>query len=418
MNDGIDIQIPFHELFVKEFNKHIQGNPVKAGFVDSKNYDFIHSQKGVFDDFGDWVPASTDPHSWATLPSSISDVAVGFFPQGMGFQDWPCIRIKASPAKIIQGHNVFGSENPRQGIYEMLTCLRMNLPRIWAHLDIENAEVRYTDVTYSVKTPSKYYRDHVYQVFRHLPGVRQRINDRYDDYLKMGVGSTHKQLKIYGKEQEFLADLKKAERTGKKQRVEIMKDPRLLDWVKDLQRFEATIGPRTFERLGIPTKLGQFLKFYDWFERVHGYSLTQYLWRDSFEPFFRQIEGHTMKDVDDNNVKERIFAYHKTQRADGTFCTRRATAVWKTYRQIKAEGYIQLAKENSSTFFRNVQFLEEAGISRAFLKMLDPHDKENLVIPIVELIRIDFAAQRPDWYEEPVAGNLYKPYKPKLKLVA
>lgn len=127
-----------------------------------------------------------------------------------------------------------------------------------------------------------------------------------------------------------------------------------------------------------------------------------------------------MKNVDDKEIKLKIHTSYdviSTNLKTGkiTLNKRRSNAVWNTYRQIKGEGYDQLAKENSSTFFRNVEFLEKIGISRAFLKSLDPYKPFDNVVPLVQLIRVDFSQQRPDWYVEPKAG--YEDPRRHLRLV-
>jgi II/X family phage/plasmid replication protein len=62
-----------------------------------------------------------------------------------------------------------------------------------------------------------------------------------------------------------------------------------------------------------------------------------------------------------------------------------------------------MLKESKASHLRNVKFLEECGFSRAYLKSFDP-DRPNNVVPIVQMIDIDFSNQRPSWYVEPKAG--------------
>ena len=111
-----------------------------------------------------------------------------------------------------------------------------------------------------------------------------------------------------------------------------------------------------------------------------------------------------MKNVDDDHIKLKIDANYIKIKENGKLCKRKANAIWRTYRQIKTEGYSQLAKEGNKTFFRNVGFLNDIGLSRAFLKSLDPMKPNDNVIPLVQIIDVDFSQQRPSWYVEPTAG--------------
>ncbi|MFA0125918.1 phage/plasmid replication protein, II/X family, partial [Vibrio sp. 10N.261.48.A2] len=48
-------------------------------------------------------------HPWSSIPSSYTGIAFKVF-QASGFRTEACVELKASPAKVMQGHNVFGSD--------------------------------------------------------------------------------------------------------------------------------------------------------------------------------------------------------------------------------------------------------------------------------------------------------------------
>jgi II/X family phage/plasmid replication protein len=402
MWDKFDIEVPFADQFVNELaSSSLQS---RAGWVDFKQYNLplvanVRMQDGV--------PVIQDlkNRKWETISSGNSGMALGVYPEGNGFNRWPHIRIKASPAKILQGHNVFGSECPKHGIAQMWSMLSFAFPVMHSHLDIQAAKVCYTDSTYSARISDFFYR-RVIKIFESLATARTNVNAGYIDrgYLQLGKGSDRQRQKIYDKLQDLIDDLNNAKRRREHHRVAVLSDPRLHDFTRELRRFEATTGPRKFEDLGIPTRLFEFIKFCDWFEAVHKKPLCQYLWELAFQPLFDQIEGHTMKNVDDSHVKLKIDAKFIRIKDNGRVCKRKANAIYQTYRAIKTQGYDALAAEDSSTFFRNVKHLEDIGLSRAFLKSLDPERPAENIVPIVQLIKIDFSNQRPDWYEEPRAG--------------
>lgn len=400
MWDKADIRIPFKRSAVVELACSTPEKP--DGILRIENYDFPAQCSVAFVD-GQQVNSAPRAQKWGTISSGISSLAVGFFPEGNGFFTWPHVSIKASPSKILQGHNVFGSDNIREGVKQMFANLSLAFPKIFADLDIEGAEVRYLDSTYSAFVPSEYQRNHVLKIFEGLFPRKKDIS-RYQGYLQANRSSEYFRQKVYYKHQELMADLEKAKKTGDKVKAEILSDPELIDFANGRMRFEATTGHRALENLGIPTKLTEFLTFHDWFKRTHKQPLAEYLWHKAFDRLFAQLEGHTMKNVDDDSIRLRIDARYIKVKENGRICRRQANAIFQTYRNIKAEGYDQLAKENKSNFFRNVKALEEIGISRGFLKSLDPSRPNDNVIPFVKVINIDFSQQRPDWYVEPKSG--------------
>jgi II/X family phage/plasmid replication protein len=396
MWDKLDIRIPFDLLFV---NESVSG---ESGNVDASLYDFPLSCAVVFID-GSPHYEMARAQKWSSIASSLSKVAVGFFPNGNGFYPWPHVSIKASPSKILQGHNVFGSENIRQGAMQMLAYFKLSFPKIAAHLSFIDAEVRYLDSTYSAVTESDFFHKHIINSFDRLV-PDSHVRSRYEGYLQLHGNSTYRQQKIYSKPQELLADREKAKKTGEKERFKILSNPQLLDFAANRIRFEATTGHSALERDGIPTKLNEFLKFHDWYEATHNEPLCQLLWRRAFKKLFSQMEGHTMKNCDLDNIKLQIEAKFLKLKSNGKVCRRKSNAVFRTFRQIKSDGYDILAQENNSSFYANVKCLLELGLSKSYLKSLDANKPNENVIPMLRLIDIDFSNQKPDWYIEPVAS--------------
>lgn len=417
MWDKIDIRIPFKHDFVLEVQPMADGQPV--GFVEPKNYGFDYSGTITVTNTGEIEHTFAAQH-WDTISSSISDTAIGFMPSGKGFYPWPHISIKASPSKVVQGHNVFGSENIRAGVMQMLSNLALAFPDISEHLDMAYAEVRWLDSTYSAFVPIPYQRKQVLIAFEGMAPNKNAIN-KHTGYLQFNTTSEYRKQKIYYKAQELAADFELAAKTGKKEKAAILGDKKLHDFADGRMRFEATTGSRALQEMGIPTLLNEFLKFHDWFEEVHKEPLCRYLWHKAFDKYFAQLKGHSMKNVDDNSIKLKIqmkFDVPKSNLKTGkvVVCRRKSNALWNTYRSIKAEGYDQLAKENSSTFFRNVGHLVDAGLSRAFLKSLDPYRPNENVVALVQIVNVDFSQQRPSWYCEPVSG--FEDKRRHLRVVA
>jgi II/X family phage/plasmid replication protein len=276
MWDKLDIEIPFKYEHVKQLSPTREGQLV--GFVDISDYEFQGIALVSFDDNGFPTYEKVSSLKWDSIASSISKVAVGFFPEGNGFNTWPHVRVKASPAKILQGHNVYGSENIEEGMIQMLANFTESFPRMSQHLDMEQAHVRYVDCTYSAKVESSYFRNRIFDLLAATAKSNQKINTHHKGYLQLGVGSEYNRQKVYEKENELLNDLSMAKRRNEKERVSILSNPELQLFSQGLLRFEATIGHRQFERLGIPTRLQEFIKFHHWYQKIYNESLCQYLW--------------------------------------------------------------------------------------------------------------------------------------------
>ncbi|MCH1224760.1 phage/plasmid replication protein, II/X family, partial [Pseudomonas aeruginosa] len=68
------------------------------------------------------------PHAWESLPSSYTPMAFKVFHQSLGMRLDPGVELKASPAKLLQGHNVFGPSSIRMGAEVMLKWLAGTYP--------------------------------------------------------------------------------------------------------------------------------------------------------------------------------------------------------------------------------------------------------------------------------------------------
>lgn len=399
MIDKNDLRIPFKLEKVHHLVGSTSENPI--AYVNFEDYSFpMHAPDVEMVDGKPCIKYFKN-RDWDSISSGIAGMAVGFFPQGQGLHNYPTVSIKASPAKILQGHNVFGSESNKQGILQMLAMLQWAFPDIYQDLDIQKAEFRYIDCTYSARIRD-FFSTKIFFAFESLATARQKINKDIG-YCQLGSSSERERAKLYKKLQEVLADLEDAKSKKNSFRVAILSDQRLLDFATDLHRFEATLGARKLEALGIPTNIFEYIKFEEWFLSVHKIPLCRYLWGVVFNPIFSQFEGHNVKNVDDSNIRLQIDAKFIVIKDNGKICKRKANAVFNTYCAIKLDGYATLCKRKDKTFFRNLNFLQEAGISKVFLKTLDPNKPAENVISFPQIIKIDFGLQRPDWYVEPTA---------------
>ncbi|MDE1093160.1 phage/plasmid replication protein, II/X family, partial [Klebsiella pneumoniae] len=74
--------------------------------------------------------------------------------QASGFKLEACVELKASPAKVMQGHNVYGSDSLRVSSTFILKSLKSALPDFSNMLDFTRIEVFRFDSTYSLQLDS------------------------------------------------------------------------------------------------------------------------------------------------------------------------------------------------------------------------------------------------------------------------
>ena len=87
-------------------------------------------------------------HGYERLATSHTPMAFKFFHEG---HSYPFVELKASPAKIMQGHNVYGSDLIEQGAMEMLGYLAETHPTLYGMLAISETEIKQLDATYSAR---------------------------------------------------------------------------------------------------------------------------------------------------------------------------------------------------------------------------------------------------------------------------
>lgn len=348
-----------------------------------------------------------------SLPSNFTGMAVKLF-HAVEFGD-PYVEIKASPAKLMQGHNVYGSDNIKDCAFEMLGLLFQSMPDLSPHLNLRLIEVLHIDVTYSSRVSSP---DLVPKVIDYLSRIsnnqtKPTKNKKYATTAYWGgENSRLLQLKCYGKHAELLVQLdefkKKAQRGCKQSQmiVDTVYTPDLLQYSKTLLRWEARIKARKLERLGVPTNLIALINYQN-----ENPNLLTYLWRNSFNPIFETLKGQAMPYADDNQIYEMLKEKLVTITAKGKKSYTRANNAMNFYHLVRDVGLEEVRKRySSSTFYDNLKNLTDAGLQKAWLQNLHTENKQGQVIPLVRFCHVDFANQAPADYVPPVSNftNLLK----------
>jgi len=350
-------------------------------------------------------------HPFESLPSSFTPLAFKVFHAA---NHYPFVELKASPAKLLQGHNVFGTVDIALGAAEMLSTLQQAYPLLFSMLEIQSTEVWELDCTYSARMPSELIANQVIQALRKVSnGQTKARGDEFQTTCYWGSKSSRlKRLKAYLKSAEFQAQLDKFRKDAEKgcesaKRVcAVMSDQRLQDWAKALVRFESTICKRWLERRGLSVKLVDLIAHQKDLAS-QGRCFIQELWRETTEDIFQAFEGQTVKATDDESVISALKAVHYSVTPKGNISYSKANKLYLFYCALREQGYaaIKQCHDGNKTFYRHIKELQEAGFSKAFLQNLQGEAKSN-VIPLLRVVTVDFGSQRPDWYVEPVSQFL------------
>lgn len=317
---------------------------------------------------------------WDSLPSSYGGLALKVYDTGNSKQNWPYIELKASPAKLTQGHNVFGFDdlgNAARNFYFVLHQVYpwlfggfLDCPEMGGVLDFNNARVSEIDITYSANVPNQKHRFALISLLQSLSrGQTKTRGDQFDSSVYFGAKNSRiKKIKVYLKWLEALEDQK---RRKKKKLPPIPAE--ILELARNLVRFELTIKARWLERREFPTKLNELVKLSEepgwWIERF----------ADGTADLWKALEGQEVTIMNDDSVLAAIDKVHGDVRG-------KTARVFGFYQSLRAVGYDLLKNQYPDrTFSRKVKELAAAGFSLAQIEALHKDSGSN-VIQIPNLI--------------------------------
>lgn len=397
MLDHLCINAPFESSF---YSVDAEGRYFFID-VDPHSLEIPLASRSVYKDEDGQVHNSALFHPYESVPTHFTGMAMKVF---FDSAYEPYVQIKASPAKLLQGHNVFGSDNIEQGAMEMIGYLHEAYPVLARMLDWSKAWVSHIDVTYSARLKDQNTAHKVLDFLGNVSNGQTRISKKAYDTSRYWGGATSRLLnhKCYLKHDEFLAQFAEQQQLAKKMDksamrvVEIMSDQRLIDWTIGLLRFESRLKKRWLERNGIPTNLFELIRF-----QKQNPNLLQTLWTKATHSIFQALRGQTMKLTDDKSVLEAIERSEIVLTKSGKVSHTKVRNLFAMYCLIREKGFEEIkAQYKKSQFYNLVSQLTECGFSKAYLQNLHT-EKANNIIPFVKLIEIDFNQQLPEWYLEP-----------------
>ena len=344
-------------------------------------------------------------HPFESVPSSFSQMAFKLF--NLTTNCVPHVQIKASPAKLMQGHNVYGGDSIEQGAFEMIGLLIESYPDLAPWLDFRSIEVLHLDATYSSTLAHAH---HVEKVIEYLSRAQNgktapRKGTKYDTTCYWnGQHSRLVQLKCYAKMPEMqtqIKEIKKQASKGDSKAEMLLKNvytEELNVFAHNKLRWEARCKKRKLERLGIPTNLIDLIN-----HQKTVPNFLQNLWKDLFNPIFETLQGVNMDYVDDAQTFDLLKSKLKTVTPSGRTSYTRARNAMNFFHLVRDIGLASVKdRYSSSTFYDNLKNLTDAGISKAWLQNCHT-EKRGKVVPLIRFCEVNFETQAPAGYVPPVS---------------
>jgi len=427
MLDRIHLFIPFLKEHVELLNVEGRSDPVHVLKGGLESLGIPLAAQVTIDQVTGEKQVDQLRHPWESLSTGFTPMAVKVFHESMGKRAMPGVELKASPAKLLQGHNVFGPTDIAAGASVMWQWLAIAYPGLTKMLELEQAEVYDIDCTFSARLPDQ---RTALQAIEAIRGVSNgQTKGRGDDYQTTAYfgakDSRLRKLKLYLKHPEFLRQLEEAKnhRAGNlsaARTAKVLSDPRLESWATGLLRIEATVAKRWLNRRGIPNLLRDLCHYQEDL-REKGVCFIEWCWQEVTRELFAAFEGMTMRVINDETVLNALIEKHtkygkdrytKERLIDGVLVPSilipgkpsdaHARSLFRTYRSIKEYGWQETMDSMSrASFYRHVSDICECGISKAALQKLKDQDRKNNVVPLLRFLQVDFSAQLPDWYVPP-----------------
>ncbi|EYD28588.1 phage/plasmid replication family protein [Acinetobacter baumannii 25878_1] len=325
-------------------------------------------------------------HPFESLPSDYTDMAMKFYTHTINRT--PYVEIKASPLKLLQGHNVYGFESIELGSDHMLGMLLEAFPQLAPILDLANTEVLHLDTTYLFRLPHQNMVQPTLDYMANLAsGHRKARQIKYENYITWGNDGASIRTKAYGKFEEVKSQLHKLQKQAdkgcmrSKSLVIAMNDA--LPFANAVLRLEARICKTYLTKNGYPSNLFQLIKL-----QHEQPELLLRLWHVAFDPILKTMEGEYMNFASDDELEALLKSKLVTYTKKGNPSYTKAYNAFDFYRSLRIDGYKKVKSRHlESRFYKRERELISCGISRSHLQNLhkNPNGK---VIPFVRLFEL------------------------------
>jgi len=325
-------------------------------------------------------------HAWEKIPSSHTDLAFKCF--DMSELRGAFIELKASPAKIMQGQNVYGTDDLKVCALALIEAFFAVYPWVFELLDQTTWEVSQVDVTYASWAESEQQAKAFVRALSQVSKGQTKCRRGYETTAYFGKENSRlKKIKVYAKLPEVLAFIDETKRKGDPKDLLQHYPDELLTWAQGMIRWEVSLRQRWFERRGISIRLTHLVKTFN--AQDHWLAATQDL-RDA-------LAGKDMKIIRDEDVLRELRTLYPLGRT-GKPSTARADGAYRTYRAIRVDGWEEVKRTMADRTFRlHIEMLQACGLSRAHLQSFEAGAE---VIPFLRYATVEFRNQFPDFAQK------------------
>lgn len=155
-------------------------------------------------------------HAWESIPSSFGSLTMKVFyhPTSKNRPD-PWIEIKDSPAKIMQGHNIFGSDDLGKCAYALIETLYKAYPGLVGKLDPSSWTVAEIDITYHSRADSNREANQFITALQHVSKGQTKSRTGFNGTTYFGKKNSRiKKINVYDKNAEVIAYMEREKRRG------------------------------------------------------------------------------------------------------------------------------------------------------------------------------------------------------------
>lgn len=326
-------------------------------------------------------------HKWDSIPTDFASIAFKFFDVHEKRPD-PYLEISGNPAKLMNGHNLWGSDDLGVCAMALLDEFNKVHPDILLMLQLEHTQVVLVDLTFHSWAESDYAAERFISSLANVSNGQTRARHSIASTVYFGKkDSKYKRLKVYLKSNELVHQSKSFLKRSPDLHPQIYTE-RLHAFATGMIRWEATLKTDWFTTRSFSVLLFDLIKVFD------ARSFWYQAWQDVFNAIGSGDEIMVTKINDDVDVLEKLRALYTSPRGS----TSKADSVYRTFRFIKSDGYENaVLLGNRMTIWRHVKALESIGISKAALQQYRGEGLGHEVIPLVRYLHVDFSAQVPDW---------------------
>lgn len=417
MLDMLRLMIPFKPEYCIQLESRSSNG---SAYYEELNVAKVSSDTGYIgsgaierDEFGNVNSVFSEFIPYQQIPSSYTGISLKFHNGSINIS--PHIELKASPAKIIQGHNVFGPNCLLLAYSEFFSSVTLSNPELSLMVDWDKAEVLQIDCTFSARVETEQQCKQTINHFRNVSHGQVRTSRcEYETTCKHNANSSYWGGKTYSKHHEFMKQYREYEekaRKGEKHAqfvFDAMSDPRIMQFSKYLVRFESEVKKRKLQQLDIPTNIHELIKYQHQLKEDTGKELIEELWKDTYGKLIdNTFKGQAMNIYDDEKIQVMLRDFYKKTTPTGKTSYSKADRAFSFYRRMINEGFKEVQRSFSArqSFYNNLNMLLDAGFTKAQLQNLAGNGM-NKVVPLCEIITIDFSQQVPDWYVEPEYGPM------------